>query len=98
MGVVTRGHAGLESFAIPQTNTRGKEGRHLLQEEVRAAVDETRSCKAVGMRQQGAWTRLENAVERKGTWTELWRTEPHRIKSLIQAVYDVLPSPSNLHI
>ena len=78
-------------------NSSGKEGRHLVHEEVRAAVEETRTVKAVGMKQQGAWTRWENAVERKATWAELWKAEPHRIKFLIQAVYDVLPSPSNLH-
>lgn len=61
------------SFPIPQMNTiRRKEGCHLVQEEVRAAVDETRTCKAVGMKQQGAWTRWENAVERKVTWAEFW--------------------------
>ncbi|KAK0134264.1 Zinc finger BED domain-containing protein 4 [Merluccius polli] len=92
VGVVTRGRAGLGSFPSPQMNTRGKERRRLVQEEVRAAVEETRTCKAVGMKQQ--W---ENAVERKVTWAELWKAEPHRIKFLIQAVYDVLPSPSNLH-
>ena len=31
------------------------------------------------------------------TWAELLKAEPHRIKFLIQEVYDVLPSPSNLH-
>ncbi|XP_061101211.1 uncharacterized protein LOC133130563 [Conger conger] len=97
VGVVTRGRAGLGSFPTPQLNTRGKERRCLVQEEVRAAEEETRSCRAVGMKQQGAWTRWENAMERKVTWTELWRAEPQRIKFLIQAVYDVLPSPSNLH-
>ncbi|KAK0151167.1 hypothetical protein N1851_007647 [Merluccius polli] len=65
VGVVTRGRAGLGSFPSPQMNTRGKERRRLVQEEVRAAVEETRTCKAVGMKQQGAWTRWENAVERK---------------------------------
>ena len=96
--MVTRGRAGLGSFPTPQMNTKGKEGRRLVQEEVRAAVEETRTCKAVGMKQQGAWTRWENAVERRVTWAELWKAEPQRIKFLIQAVYDVLPSPSNLHI
>lgn len=48
------------------------------------------------MGQQGAWTRWEEAADRKVSWTELWRSEPHRIKFLIQSVYDVLPSPSNL--
>ena len=60
-------------------------------------MEETRTCKAVGMKQQGAWTRWENAVERKVTWAELWKTEPQQIKFLIQAIYDVLPCPSNLH-
>ncbi|XP_063056077.1 uncharacterized protein LOC134450154 [Engraulis encrasicolus] len=96
VGVVTRGRAGLGSFPTPKMNTRGKERRHQIQEEVRADVEEMRSCRAVGMRQQGAWTRWENALERKVTWNEIWRAEPHRIKFLIQAVYDVLPSPSNL--
>ena len=81
--MVTRSRAGLGSFPTPKMNTSGKERRHLVQEEVRAAVEETRTCKAVGMRQQGAWTRWENAVERKVTWTELWKAEPHRIKFLI---------------
>ncbi|XP_062916611.1 uncharacterized protein LOC134352920 [Mobula hypostoma] len=76
---------------------RGKERRRLVQEEVRAVVEEMRTCKAVGMKQQGAWTRWENAVERKVTWADLWKAESHRIQFLIQAVYDVLPSPSNLH-
>lgn len=78
-------------------NTKGKKGRHLVQEEVRVGLEEIRTSKAVGMKQQGAWTRWENAVERKVTWAELWKAEPQRIKFLIQAVYDVLPSPSNLH-
>ncbi|XP_063054019.1 uncharacterized protein LOC134448252 [Engraulis encrasicolus] len=97
VGVVTRGRAGLGSFPTPQVNPSGKERRRLVQEEVRAAEEEIRSCKWVGMRQQGAWTRWENALERKVTWTDIWRAEPHRIKFLVQAVYDVLPSPSNLH-
>ena len=99
VGVVTRGRAGLGSFTIPQMNiVKGKEGRRLIQEEVRAAEEDARFCKAVSMKQQGAWTKWENAVERKVTWAELWKAEPHRVKFLVQAVYDILPSPSNLHI
>ncbi|KAK0140301.1 hypothetical protein N1851_022776 [Merluccius polli] len=51
------------------------------------------TCKAVGMKQQGAWIRWENVVERKVT--ELWKAKLHH-KCLIRAVYNVLPSPSNL--
>ncbi len=75
---------------------QGKEQRQLVQSEVRAAVEE-RSSRAVGMRQQGAWTRWEQAVEREIMWTDLWRAKPHCIKFLVQAIYDLLPSPSNLH-
>ncbi|XP_073720025.1 uncharacterized protein [Misgurnus anguillicaudatus] len=98
VGAVARGRAGLGTFQVPRLDkARGKERRQLVQGEVRAAVEEERSSKAVGMARQGAWTRWEQAVERKITWTELWRSEPHRIKFLVQAVYDVLPSPSNLY-
>lgn len=55
------------------------------------------SFKAVEMKQQVAWTRWEDAVKRKVTWSEIWKAESHRIKFLLQAVYDVLPGPSNLH-
>ncbi len=99
VGVVTRGRAGLGSFSTPHIDTaKGKEKRCLVQEEVRAVVEEERICRTVRMRQQGAWTRWENAIERKVTWTELWKAEPQRIKFLIQAVYDALPRPSNLPI
>ncbi|KAJ8011882.1 hypothetical protein DPEC_G00062900 [Dallia pectoralis] len=99
VGVVTRGRAGLGSFSTPHIDTsKGKERRRLVQEEVRAVVEEERAGKTVRMRQQGAWIRWEKASERKVTWAELWKAEPQRLKFLIQVVYDVLPSPSNLHI
>ncbi|XP_077372334.1 uncharacterized protein LOC144033646 [Festucalex cinctus] len=98
VGPVACGRAGLGSNPRPSYNkAQGKEKRLLIQEEVRAGVEEERCSRTVGMRQQGAWTRWEEAARRKISWTELWRSEPHRIKFLIQSVYDVLPSPSNLH-
>ncbi|KAK0134731.1 Retrovirus-related Pol polyprotein from type-2 retrotransposable element R2DM [Merluccius polli] len=81
VGTVARGRAGLGTTAPPRFD-RGKERRQLVQNEVRAAVEEERSIRAVGMRHQGAWTRWEQAVERKITWTDLWRAEPHCIKFL----------------
>ncbi|XP_075315189.1 uncharacterized protein LOC142375145 [Odontesthes bonariensis] len=98
VGTVATGRAGLGSNPRPSYNkAKGKERRQLIQEEVRAGVEEVRCSRAVGMCQQGAWTRWEEAAARKVSWTDLWRSEPHRIKFLIQSVYDVLPSPSNLH-
>ena len=52
----------------------------------------------VSMRQQGASTRWEGALERKLTWNDIWKAEPQHIKFMVQAVYDVLPSPANLHV
>lgn len=45
------------------------------------------------------WLSLDKmgaSCERKITWNDLW-TEPQRIKFLVQAVYEVFPSQSNLH-
>ena len=78
------------------TKAQGKDRRSLVQQEVRASVEEERASRMVGMRQQGAWTRWEHAVDRRVSWAELWKAEPDRIRFLIRAVYDVLQSPSNL--
>lgn len=39
----------------------------------------------------------EQAMERRVTWKDIWQWNPQRIKFLIQVVYDVFTSPSNLH-
>lgn len=97
VGAVAQGRAGLGSGNSTRFDkAQGKERRSLILEEVQAGVEEKRASQMVGMWQQGARTRWEQAVERKVTWTELWKAEPQRIKFLRQAVYDVLPSPSNL--
>ena len=70
----TQSRAGLGSFPTPQVNNSVKEGWHLVLEGVRAAV---------GMKQQGAWTRKENVVESKVTCAELWKAEPHSIKYIM---------------
>lgn len=49
------------------------------------------------MCKQGAWTRWEHAEPYKFTWSELRRAEPFHITFPIQSVYDVFPSPANLH-
>ncbi len=35
---------------------------------------------------------------RKITWSELWNTESNMLSITIRATYDVLPSPTNLHL
>ncbi|KAJ8349798.1 hypothetical protein SKAU_G00249280 [Synaphobranchus kaupii] len=97
VGSVAIGRAGLGSIPTTHYNrATGKERRDLVQKEVRAGVEELRASQMVGLRQQGAWTRWEEAIDRKISWSELWKADPFRIKFLIQSVYDVLPSPSNL--
>lgn len=98
VGTVAMGRAGLRSSPKPRYDkARGKEKRQLVQDEIRAEVEEERFSKMACMSKQGAWTRWEHAEPRKLTWAELWRAEPLRTKFLIQSVYDVLPSPANLH-
>lgn len=98
VGTVAMGRAGLGSFPKPRYDRAcGKEKRQMVLDEIRTEVEEERCSKMVGMSKQGAWTRWEHADPRKLTWAELWRAEPLRIKFLIKSVYDVLPSPANLH-
>lgn len=99
VGTVAMGRAGLGAMPQPHYNrAQGRERRQLVLKEVRAEIEDERTSRMMGMRMQGAWTRCEGALEKKITWSELWRAKPQRIKFLIQAVYDVLPSPVNLHI
>ena len=98
LGSIAKGGAGLGFFPSTHTNSaKGKERRQLILEEVREGV-EVRYGKMVGLSQQGAWTRWED-VEKKGvTWSDCWRPDFSKIRFLIKSVYDVLPSPMNLHI
>lgn len=58
VGTVATGRRGLGYFPkILISQTHGKERHHLIQEEVRAGVEEERVIMAVGLQQQGAWTR-----------------------------------------
>ncbi|KAK7916460.1 hypothetical protein WMY93_012221 [Mugilogobius chulae] len=48
VGAVTRGRAGLGSIPAPKISSKRKEKRCQVQGEVRAALEERRTCKAVG--------------------------------------------------
>jgi len=97
---VTRGRAGFGSSTTPHYDKVGKGTRIdgcWSRTRCGASLEEQRGSRMVGMRQQGAWTRWEQAVEHNVEHTaELWKSEPHCIKFLIQAVYKVLPSSPNL--
>ncbi len=93
------GRAGLGYF--PKTlvsQARGKEIHHLLQEEVRAGVEEEQVSRAMGLWQQGAWTRWESTLQCRITWANILQADFHQAHFLVQAVYDALPSPANLHV
>ena len=99
VGVLTRGRAGLGTLPQPLfEKAQGKEKRQLILEEVRLGIEEERASKMVGMQQQGACTKWEGVLERKVAWSEIWQAEPQRISFIVRAAYDVLPSPSNLHV
>ncbi|KAL3976498.1 mitochondrial import inner membrane translocase subunit TIM8 [Sarotherodon galilaeus] len=64
VGVLATGGAGLGYFPKAQVSrAQGKERHQLLQEEVRAGVEEERVSRAVGLKQQGAWTRWESTLQ-----------------------------------
>ena len=99
VGIVAKGRAGLGYFSSPQINkATGKDKRDLILEEVRSSAEEERRVKAVGLGQQGAWTRWEGVDKRIVTWSECWGPEFNRICFQIKAVYDTLPSPTNLFV
>lgn len=63
LGTVAQGRAGLGSLrATRYDSASGKERQRLVQEEVRASVEEERTSRAVAMRQQGAWMKWEQAM------------------------------------
>lgn len=64
VGSVASGRAGIGFFPSTRVdNAQGKERQHLIQEEVRAGVEEERASRMVGMGQQGAWTKWENVLQ-----------------------------------
>ncbi|XP_052237947.1 uncharacterized protein LOC127849270 [Dreissena polymorpha] len=97
VGITAVGRQGLGSSKITLWSSAGNmERRRMVQDEVRAAEEEDRRAKAVAMGAQGAWTKW-TTTERKLTWADIWSYEPLRIAFLLRSVYDLLPSPSNLH-
>ena len=98
VGSVAQGRLGLGYTTRTSWNKADpKERRGMVQREVRKAEEENRHVKAVAMNKQGSWTRWESVRERALTWQDIWKMEGHRIKFLLCSVYDVLPTPSNLH-
>ena len=97
VGTVAMGRLGIGNLERPNWEKAStRERREMVQKEVRAAEEESRQTKAVGMKQQGAWTRWEEALPKKLSWGDIWKMDQHKISFLLKSVYDVLPSPTNL--
>lgn len=91
------GRQGLGTAYFQQwSKSTPREKRTMIQDEVRNLEEEARRAKSIELATQGAWTRW-NLPKRAITWSELWRLEPFCISFLLQAVYDTLPTPVNLH-
>ncbi|XP_069139210.1 uncharacterized protein [Argopecten irradians] len=72
------------------------ERRSLVQKEIRSREEERRQTKAVELGVQGAWTRWDTEP-RVLSWTEIWKYPQFQLYFLLRSVYDVLPTPANLH-
>ena len=71
--------------------------RKMVPEEIHHLEEVRRFATAVGQRKQGTWTKWESAKDRAVTWRDFKHMEPKKLSFLIKAVYDVLPTPVNLH-
>ncbi|TWW57325.1 hypothetical protein D4764_07G0000440 [Takifugu flavidus] len=100
VGHVQHGRNGLGIEATTPTWQKATpaERRHMVVEEVRHPEEAARWAKAVSQAQQGCWMKWEGVERRRITWSELWSMESSRLSFTIRAVYDVLPSPTNLRL
>ena len=97
VGTVAIGQAGLGYFPSTQIlRAMGKQRLNLIQEEICTSVEEERTGKMVGLSQQEAWTWWENLMKRRISWSDIWYADASQLKFLVQSVYDVFSSPTNL--
>lgn len=91
---------GGEALGLHQGSQHGERQirRRLVVEQVRRQEEVGRHVKAVALSKQGQWLNWEGVEKKHVTWRELWNMESSRLKFLIGATYDVLPSPDNLRV
>ncbi|MDF4259815.1 hypothetical protein P3388_26120, partial [Vibrio parahaemolyticus] len=93
-----RGGLGLCS-GKPVWNKAGlKDKRKLVVEQIRRQEEIVRGAKVVAQAKQGQWLNWESVEKRKLSWRDLWSMEENRIRFLVGATYDVLPTPQNLKL
>ena len=91
-----RNGLGMKPFKPFSSMSRG-ERRSAVGNEIKSMESERRELHLIQCSQQGQMTRwVENVIERKIGWTEIWKWSTSRLSFLLRAAYDVLPSPVNL--
>ena len=70
----------------------------MVSEEIHYLEEVRRITTAVGQRKQGTWKKWVSAKDKAVTWGDLKHMEPQKLSFLIKAVYDILPTPVNLHV
>ncbi|KAL7393910.1 hypothetical protein ABVT39_017600 [Epinephelus coioides] len=88
-----RGGFGLGTVTPLWQKASATERRTMVVEEVCRQEEAARHSKAVAQATQGRWMKWEGTEKRKFTWSELWGMESNRLSFIVQATYDVLPSP-----
>ncbi|VDI00806.1 Hypothetical predicted protein [Mytilus galloprovincialis] len=97
IGTVAVGRQGLgTSKSCYWKNANTQERRGLVQREIQSREEENRQAKTVELGSQGAWSRWE-LEQRSLTWSDIWRYPQYQLQFLLRSVYDVLPTPTNLH-
>ncbi|XP_063418448.1 uncharacterized protein LOC134701249 [Mytilus trossulus] len=97
VGTVAVGRQGLgTSKSVFWKNANTQERRSLVQREIKSREEENRQAKTVELESQGAWSRWD-LEQRSLTWSDIWRYPQYQLQFLLRLVYDVLPTPSNLH-
>ena len=97
LGAVQPGRLGLGWFHhVWWSKASSQERTNLIIQDRRRAMELERVQLGAQMSQQGDWTRWEAAVQHSMTWNDLWRYSPIRLSFVIRAMYDQLPTASNL--
>ena len=98
IGTVANGKAGLGLHPLRWWSKESTaKRRKMVSEEIHHLEEVRRFDTAVGQRKQSAWTKWENAKDTAVTWRGLKHVEPKKLSFLIEALYDALPTPVNLH-
>ena len=98
MGYHQTNRAGLGSFSTPEVPPkRSHEYRKLISSLIEESDENRFEAKAVQLSMQGNWVKWCNFVRFDLSWNTLLALPQSLISFCINATYDTLPSPSNLH-